>query len=118
MARYGYTPPEATNARKEAQGRQLTLFGAALVGLGGIGIILSSVLKAVWLGILGGPIGALSWLALLAKAYCPFDRERWPDLDGLSPAGALLPCPDRLGFVMKYSCALKASFASNPGARK
>ena len=66
MARYGYTPPEATNARKEAQGRQLTLAGVVLVGLGGIGIILSTVLKAVWLGILGGPIGGLSWLALLA----------------------------------------------------
>jgi hypothetical protein len=68
MARYGYTPPETTNARKEAQGRQMTLAGAVLVGLGGIGIILSTVLKAVWLGILGGPIGALSWLALLGGA--------------------------------------------------
>lgn len=65
MARYGYTPPEAENARKEAQGRQMTLIGAVLVGFGGIGIILSVVLKAVWLGILGGPIGGLSWLALL-----------------------------------------------------
>jgi hypothetical protein len=65
MARYGYTPPEAINARKEAQGRQMTLLGAVLVILGGIGIILSTVLKAVWLGILGGPLGALAWLALL-----------------------------------------------------
>ena len=65
MARYGYTPPEAINARKEAQGRQMTLVGAVLTGLGGIGILLSTVLKAVWLGILGGPIGALSWLSLL-----------------------------------------------------
>ena len=32
MARYGYTPPEAINARKEAQGRQMTLVGAVLVG--------------------------------------------------------------------------------------
>lgn len=68
MARYGYTPPETTHARKEAQGRQLTLLGAVLIGLGGIGIILSSVLKAVWLGILGGPIGGLAWLSLLAGA--------------------------------------------------
>ena len=68
MARYGYTPPEATNARKEAQGRQMTLIGAVLVGFGGIGIMLSTVLKAVWLGILGGPVGALSWLALLIGA--------------------------------------------------
>lgn len=65
MARYGYTPPEAINARKEAQGRQMTLLGAVLVILGGIGIILSTVLKAVWLGVLGGPLGALAWLALL-----------------------------------------------------
>lgn len=65
MAGYGYTPPEAINARKEAQGRQMTLLGAVLVILGGIGIILSTVLKAVWLGILGGPLGALAWLALL-----------------------------------------------------
>jgi hypothetical protein len=65
MARYGYIPPEAINARKEAQGRQMTLLGAVLVILGGIGIILSTVLKAVWLGILGGPLGALAWLALL-----------------------------------------------------
>ena len=65
MARYGYTPPEAINARKEAQGRQMTLLGAVLVILSGIGIILSTVLKAVWLGILGGPLGALAWLALL-----------------------------------------------------
>jgi hypothetical protein len=68
MARYGYTPPEAVNARKEAQGRQMTLVGAVLVGFGGIGIILSTILKVVWLGILGGPIGGLSWLALLVGA--------------------------------------------------
>jgi hypothetical protein len=43
----------------------MTLLGAVLVILGGIGIILSTVLKAVWLGILGGPLGALAWLALL-----------------------------------------------------
>lgn len=65
MARYGYTPPEAINARKEAQGRQLTLLGAVLVILGGIGIILSTILKVVWLGILGGPLGGIAWLALL-----------------------------------------------------
>lgn len=65
MARYGYTPPEAINARREAQGRQMTLLGAVLVILGGIGIILSTILKVVWLGILGGPLGGLAWLALL-----------------------------------------------------
>jgi hypothetical protein len=65
MARYGYTPPEAINARKEAQGRQMTLLGAVLVILGGVGIILSTILKVVWLGILGGPLGGLAWLALL-----------------------------------------------------
>jgi hypothetical protein len=68
MAIYGYTPPEATHARKEAQGRQMTLIGAVLVGFGCIGIMLSTVLKAVWLGILGGPVGALSSLALLIGA--------------------------------------------------
>ena len=67
-SRYGYTPPDAVNARKEAQGRQMTLVGAVLVGFGGIGIILSTILKVVWLGILGGPIGALSWLAQLIGA--------------------------------------------------
>jgi hypothetical protein len=60
-----YTPPEAINARQQASGRKLTLLGAVLTGLGGVGIILSSVLNAVWLGILGGPISSLSWLALL-----------------------------------------------------
>ena len=65
MARYGYTPPEAIIARKEAQGRQMTLLGALLVILGGVGIILSTILKVVWLGILGGPLGGLAWLALL-----------------------------------------------------
>ena len=65
MARYGYTPPEAINARKEAQGRQMTLLGAVLVILGGVGIILSTILKVVWLGILGGPLGGLAGLALL-----------------------------------------------------
>jgi hypothetical protein len=65
MARYGYTPPEAINARKEAQGRQMTLLGAVLVILGGVGIILSTILKVIWLGILGGPLGGLAWLALL-----------------------------------------------------
>ena len=68
MARYGYTPPEAINARKEAQGRQMTLLGAVLVILGGVGIILSTILKVVWLGILGGPLGGLAWLALLVGA--------------------------------------------------
>ncbi len=65
MARYGYTPPEAINARKEAQGRQMTLLGAVLAILGVVGIILSTLLKVVWLGILGGPLGGLAWLALL-----------------------------------------------------
>lgn len=68
MARYGYTPPETIHARKEAEGRQMTFIGAVLMGAGAIGVILSAVLKAVWLGILGGPLGALSWLALLAGA--------------------------------------------------
>jgi hypothetical protein len=43
----------------------MTLLGAVLVILGGVGIILSTILKVVWLGILGGPLGGLAWLALL-----------------------------------------------------
>ena len=41
---------------------------APLGALQASGVVLSTILKAVWLGILGGPIGALAWLALLVGA--------------------------------------------------
>ena len=63
-----YTPPETGRARLRADGQKLTLWGAVLAGLGVAGIFVSMVLKAVFLGILGGPIASLSWLALVAGA--------------------------------------------------
>lgn len=63
-----YTPPEAERARMRSDGQKLTLWGAVLAGAGLVGIFLSMVLKAVFLGILGGPIASLSWLALLGGA--------------------------------------------------
>ena len=49
-----YTPPEAERARLRADGKKLTLWGALLAGGGLAGIIVSVVLKVVFLGILGG----------------------------------------------------------------
>ena len=63
-----YTPPETVRARLRAEGQMLTLWGAVLAGGGLAGIIVSMVLKAVFLGILGGPIASLSWLALIVGA--------------------------------------------------
>ena len=60
-----YVPPESISAEKRRLGQKATVAGAVLAGLGVIGIGLSTILKVVWLGILGGPIGALSWLALI-----------------------------------------------------
>jgi len=63
-----YTPPEAERARLRADGKKLTLWGALLAGGGIAGIFVSMVLKAVFLGILGGPVASLSWLALFGGA--------------------------------------------------
>jgi hypothetical protein len=60
-----YTPPEAEAGRKRADGQKLTLAGVVLAGAGIAGIVISTLLKVVWLGILGGPIAGLSWLALI-----------------------------------------------------
>jgi len=65
-----YTPPETEAIEKRRGGQKLTLAGAVLFGAGVIGIVLATVLKVVWLGILGGPIGAISWLALIIGAVC------------------------------------------------
>ena len=35
-----------------------------------LGIVLSVILKVVWLGVLGEPISALSWIALIAGGIC------------------------------------------------
>jgi len=70
MAESIYVPPELASARKRASGQKLFVFGVIAAGLGCIGTLLSVVLKVVWLGILGGPIGALSGLALLAGIIC------------------------------------------------
>jgi vacuolar-type H+-ATPase subunit I/STV1 len=60
-----YTSPEAANVEKRRAGEKLTTFGVILGAGGLIGIIVSTILKVVWLGILGGPIAGLSWLALI-----------------------------------------------------
>lgn len=68
MARYGYTPPEAISARDGAFGRKLTLIGAVMTGLGGIGILAMSIINVVSFGLLGiltGPIAGLAWLSLI-----------------------------------------------------
>jgi hypothetical protein len=65
-----YIPPELANARKRAQGQKLFMFGAIVAALGCVGTLLSVILKVVWLGILGGPIGALSGLALIVGLVC------------------------------------------------
>jgi hypothetical protein len=63
-----YTSPQMMAGRRRMLGRKLTPIGAVIAGAGVVGIILASVLKAVWLGVLGGPVGALSWLALFVGA--------------------------------------------------
>lgn len=60
-----YTSPAAADVSKRRDGRKLTLAGVVVAGAGLVGIILSTVLKVIWLGILGGPIVALSWPALI-----------------------------------------------------
>ncbi|MBI1358754.1 MAG: hypothetical protein GC155_00545 [Alphaproteobacteria bacterium] len=70
MAESSYAPPELDAARKRASGQKLFVFGVIAAGIGCVGTLLSVVLKVVWLGILGGPIGALSGLALLAGIVC------------------------------------------------
>lgn len=61
-----YTSPEAANVEKRRNGEKLTTLGVIVGGAGLVGIVLSTILKAVWLGILGGPIAVLSWPALIA----------------------------------------------------
>lgn len=63
-----YIPPETINAEKRRFGQKATVAGAVLAGFGVLGIVLATILKVVWLGILGGPIGGLSWLALFIGA--------------------------------------------------
>ena len=70
MSESMYVPPELANARKRAQGQKLFVWGAIAAGVGCVGALLSVVLKVVWLGILGGPIGALSGLALFVGVVC------------------------------------------------
>jgi hypothetical protein len=69
MATPMYTPRETTNAREQAFGRKLTLIGAVLTGIGGIGILATAIINAIsfnLLGILTGPISGLAWLSLVA----------------------------------------------------
>ena len=61
-----YTSPEAANVEKRRNGEKLTTAGVIAAGAGIVGIVLSMILKVIWLGILGGPIAGLSWLALIA----------------------------------------------------
>lgn len=65
-----YTPPEGLAARDRVNGQKLTLAGAVLVIAGAIGLVLSAVLKVVWLGLLGGPIGFLSGVAVVVGVVC------------------------------------------------
>jgi hypothetical protein len=66
--RSAYTSPDMVAGRKRALGKKLMPIGAVAMGAGVVGVVLANVLKAVWLGLLGGPIGALSWLALIGGA--------------------------------------------------
>jgi hypothetical protein len=70
MAESMYVPPEFASARRRSNGRKLFVFGVIAAGVGCVGTLLSVILKVVWLGILGGPTGALSGLALLAGGVC------------------------------------------------
>lgn len=65
-----YVPPEEAAVRLRREGRKLTLVGVVLAGAGVVGIVLSVILKVVWLGLLGEPISALSWIALIAGGIC------------------------------------------------
>jgi hypothetical protein len=60
-----YTSPDSEAVHKRRNGQKLTLAGAVLGIVGAIGVVLSTVLNVVWLGVLGGPIGFLSWAALI-----------------------------------------------------
>jgi hypothetical protein len=66
--RSAYTSPDAEAGRKRSLGHKLMPLGAIAMGAGVVGVVISSVLKAVWLGILGGPISFVSWIALLGGA--------------------------------------------------
>ena len=62
-----YTSPETANVAKRRMGQKLTLAGAVIAGFGILGIVLATVLKITWiLGFIGGPLGGLAWLAVLA----------------------------------------------------
>ncbi|HEV7693626.1 MAG TPA: hypothetical protein VGO52_22515 [Hyphomonadaceae bacterium] len=60
-----YTPPEGIVAQKRADGKKFTTFGAITAGLGVLGIVLGAVLQVVFLGIIGGPLASLGWLAVV-----------------------------------------------------
>jgi hypothetical protein len=68
--RQEYVPPEQAAAQTRSWGYRLMPIGAVVFGLGVVGILVAVVLKAVWLGVLGGPIASLSWLALIAGGAC------------------------------------------------
>jgi hypothetical protein len=65
-----YIPGDMKAVQKDRDGRRLVVFGVIAFGVGVIGTVLATILKVVWLGILGGPIGGLSWLAVVAGAAC------------------------------------------------
>ena len=64
MAGY-YTPPEGIVAQKRADGKKFATFGAITAGFGVLGIVIGAVLQVVFLGILGGPLASLGWLAVV-----------------------------------------------------
>lgn len=65
-----YTPPEALNAQRRADGKKLTVAGAILAGFGAAGVVLSILLNLIWLGFIGQAIGVLAFLALVAGSVC------------------------------------------------
>lgn len=65
-----YISPEEAAVQQRRESRKLTLVGAVLAGAGAVGIVLSVILNVVWLGVLGEPISALSWIALITGAVC------------------------------------------------
>lgn len=65
-----YEPEEMTGVHHRRRAKMLIPLGVVLVGAGLVGGVLATVLKVAWLGLLGGPVGVLSWIAMLVGGAC------------------------------------------------